>query len=60
MKIQKEFAPITIKIETKEDLQLIEEMLLTAYRKEPRWQWQDKTELQDKITDFARELGIWK
>jgi len=61
MRITKDFAPITMKIETKEEFDFFKRVLQEAYnhQKDLRLGGQQMTDLQERIQLFGKDLGVW-
>lgn len=55
MKIQKDFAPITIRIETAQDLNDLLQMMYAAIRHELNWA-RNETTLSEKCKVFIKDL----
>jgi hypothetical protein len=58
MKIQKEFAPITITIETIEDLKDLKQMLYAAVRATRTWSGIRDVDTANKVEKFLKDLGM--
>lgn len=63
MKVTKEFAPITIVLDSVDDVRTLTEILRTAYKADRRYLWSHLssttlTDLQERVLSFAKLLGV--